>query len=121
MPSRFVSFAISILLASLAGCAAEWVRPGTTEQELNADKLSCEQAAMRQYPVQHDAPVSYRPAASSKLETSCVQQSGFNNCDAAGTSAPSVNTQESAVDYNRAAAVKACLISKGYTYRKTAP
>jgi hypothetical protein len=95
----------------------EWSRPGTTEQELNADKLTCEQEAAKSYPVVHDAPVTYRPASSSKLDTSCVQQTGLSNCDTAGsTAAPSAPND--ANDYNRAAAVKACLSAKGYTYKK---
>jgi hypothetical protein len=103
----------------LAGCAMEWTRPGTTEQELNADKLTCEQEAVKLYPVVHDAPLTYRPASSSKLDTSCVQQTGLNNCDAPGTTgAPSSSAASDANDYNRAAAVKSCLTSKGYTYKK---
>jgi hypothetical protein len=101
----------------LAGCAMEWTRPGTTEQELNADKLTCEQEAVKLYPVVHDAHLTYRPAASSKLDTSCVQQSGLNNCDAAGSAGPP-NASNDANDYNRTAAVKACLTSKGYTYKQ---
>ena len=105
--------ALSVSFVVLSGCAKEWTRPGTTEAELNMDQLACEQQAMQSYPVVHDPRVSYRPPASSKLDTSCVQQSGFNNCNPAGTApAPDAN------DYNRAAAVRACLQSKGYTYGK---
>ena len=118
--ARFtVLFALSIAMIGLTGCAMEWTRPGTTEQELNGDKLSCEQDAMRLYPVTHDSPLTYRPTAPSKLDTSCVQQSGFNNCDTAGNvGAPSTDAQSDANAYNRAAAVKACLTSRGYTYKK---
>jgi hypothetical protein len=116
MPTFAAMLALSILCISLMGCAREWTRPGTTEQELNADKLTCEQEAARLYPVVHDAPVTYRPAASSKLDTSCVQQTGFNNCDGAG-SAGTAGTPTDANGYDRAAAVKACLVSKGYSYK----
>jgi hypothetical protein len=118
--SRFIAtLALPILLVAVAGCARDWTRPGTSEQEVNADKLNCEQAAARLYPAVREPPLAYRPAASSKLETSCTQQTGFNNCDSAGAggaSAPAA--QNNANDYNRAAAVKACLTSKGYTYKK---
>ena len=112
--ARFTAIlALSASFIGFAGCAKEWSRPGTTEQELNMDQLACEQEAMRLYPVVHDAPVTYRPPAPSKLDTNCVQQSGFNNCNNPGNaSAPDAN------DYNRAAAVRACLESKGYKYGK---
>jgi hypothetical protein len=111
--------ALSISIIGLAGCAMEWTRPDTSEQQLNADKLSCEQEAGKLYPVVHEAPVSYRPPASGKLDTSCVPQTGLNNCDAAGgPGAPSASAANDANDYNRGAAVKACLTSKGYTYKK---
>ena len=121
MSRSIATLALSISLVAAAGCARDWTRPGTSEQEVNADKLSCEQEAARLYPVVHEAPLAYRPAASSKLETNCAQQTGFNNCDSAGAggaSAPAA--QDNANDYNRAAAVKACLTSKGYTYKKVA-
>ncbi len=118
--ARFAALlALSSSCIGLAGCAMEWSRPGTTEQELNADKLTCEQEAVKLYPVVHDAPLIYRPAASSKLDTSCVQQTGLNNCDSAGNAGTS-NAPSDANDYNRAAAVKECLTSKGYTYKKAA-
>jgi hypothetical protein len=121
--ARFTAMlALSTVLISITGCAMEWTRPGTTAQELSEDKLSCEQDAMRLYPVTHDAPVTYRPTSSSKLDTSCVPQTGFNNCDTAGNAgAPSMGAQGDVNAYNRAAAVKACLTSKGYTYRKVTP
>ena len=85
------------------------------------DQLACEQEAMRSYPVVHEAPLSYRPPAPSKLDTNCVQQSGFNNCNAAGNAGtPSGDAHSNANDYNRAAAVRACLQSKGYVYKKSA-
>lgn len=116
---RFTAMlALSIPCICLMGCAKEWTKPGTTEQELNADKLTCEQEAARQYPVVHDSPLVYRPASSSKLDTSCVQQTGFNNCDAAGNAGTSTaGAPTDANGYDRAAAVKACLVSKGYTYK----
>lgn len=121
--TRFAAVvAVSILFISLSGCAREWTRPGTTEQELNADKLTCEQEAVKLYPVVHDAPLTYRPTASSKLDTSCVQQSGFNNCDTAGNvGTPPAAAHGDANDYNRDAAVKACLASKGYAYKRITP
>jgi hypothetical protein len=116
-----VFLALSTLCVALGGCAREWSRLGTTEQQLNADKLTCEQDAARLYPVIHDAPVSYRPTAPSKLDTSCVQQSGFNNCDTAGgAGTPASAVNRDANGYDRDAAVKSCLVSKGYTYKKTA-
>jgi len=117
---RFAAvLALSIMFIGCTGCAREWSRPGTTEQELSGDKLTCEQDAMKLYPVTHDSPLTYRPMASSKLDTSCVQQTGFNNCDTAGNvGAPSTEAQSDVNAYNRTAAVKACLTSKGYTYTK---
>lgn len=115
------TLALLISFISFAGCASEWTRPGTSDQQLNADKLSCEQEALTLYPVTHDAPLAYRPAASSKLDPNCVQQTGFNNCDSAGNvGTPSADGQNDVSSYNRAAAVKACLTSKGYTYKKVA-
>ena len=105
--------ALSISSFGLAGCAGEWTRPNTTEQELHIDQLACEQEAMRLYPVVHDAGVTYRPPATSKLDTNCVQQSGFNNCNTPGGGGAG-----DANDYNRTAAVRACLESKGYKYGK---
>jgi hypothetical protein len=117
--ARFVAtIALSVLLADLAGCAMEWTRPDTTEQQSNADQLGCEQDAMKSYPVVHDAPVAYRAPVSSKLDTSCVQQSGFNNCDPAGGAGAASTTHPDANERERAAAVRACMMSKGYTYRK---
>ena len=119
MARSTVLLALSIAVIGLTGCAMEWTKPGTTEQELNGDKLSCEQDAMRLYPVMHDSALTYRPTAPSKLDTSCVQQTGFNNCDTAGNAgAPSMGAQSDANAYNRTAAVKECLTSKGYTYTK---
>lgn len=110
---RFVAtVALSVAFLGCSGCAREWTRPGTTEQELHADQLECEQAAAKSFPVVHDAPVTYRAPVSSTLDTNCVQQSGFNNCGAAGNGGPNAS------DYDRAAAVRACLTSKGYTYHK---
>jgi hypothetical protein len=118
--TRFTAIlALSMSFISITGCAMDWTRPGTSEQELNADKLSCEQDALKLYPVTHDSTLTYRPMASSKLDTSCVQQTGFNNCDAAGNvGAPSADGRNNVNDYNRSAAVKACLTTKGYTYNK---
>ena len=114
--------ALSIAIIGCSGCAREWSKPGTTEQEFNADRLSCEQEAAKLYPIEHPPAVYYRPASAARLDTNCVQQSGFNNCDAAGNAgAPSADPQTAASDYNRTAAVKACLTSKGYTYRKARP
>jgi hypothetical protein len=120
--ARFAAIvALSISLIGLAGCAHEWTRPGTSEQQLNADQLECEQDAMKSYPVIHDAPVSYRAPVSSRLDTNCVQQSGFNNCDASGNAgAASAAAHGDASDHERAAAVRACMTSKGYTYKKAA-
>jgi hypothetical protein len=116
---RFTAMlALTLPCIGLTGCAMEWSRAGTTEQEMNADKLTCEQQAARLYPVVHDPSLTYRPAASSKLDTSCVQQTGFNNCDAAGNAAPAAaGAPNDANAYDRAAAVKACLVSKGYSYK----
>ncbi len=59
--------------------------------------------------------------ASSKLDTSCVQQSGFNNCDTAGgAGTPASAANRDANGYDRDAAVKSCLLSKGYAYKKAA-
>lgn len=120
--TRFAaSVVLSILSVSLCSCAREWSRPGTAEHELNADKLSCEQEAARLYPVIHDSPLTYRPTSSSKLDTSCVQQSGLNNCDTAGSAGTASGMNGDANGYNRNAAVRSCLVSKGYTYKKVAP
>lgn len=105
-------------LAAIAGCAKEWSRPGTTAQELNADKLTCEQEAMKQYPVTHDPPVAYRPPAPNKLDPNCVQQSGFDNCGSALHGGPPSDPQRDANAYNRDASIKACLTAKGYTYQR---
>jgi hypothetical protein len=117
---RFIAMlAPATFCIGLMGCAMEWTKPATTEQELNADKLTCEQEAATLYPVVHDSPLTYRPAASSKLDTSCVQQTGFNNCDSTGNAGPSAAAAHNDVnDYDRAAAVKACLRAKGYTYKR---
>jgi hypothetical protein len=114
-------FALSLGLCGLAGCAMEWTRPDTTQQQLNADQLGCEQDAMKSYPVMHDAPVTYRAPASSRLDTNCVQQSGFNNCDpAGGAGAPAAESRSDPNGHERAAAVRACMQSKGYTYKRAA-
>ena len=119
--ARFTTIlALSIALVGLAGCAKEWSRPGTSEPELHADQLECEQGAMKSYPVIHDAPVTYRAPVSSKLDTNCVQQSGFNNCDPAGAAGASPATHGDANDHERAAAVRACMVAKGYAYKKAA-
>jgi hypothetical protein len=73
------------------------------------------------YPVIHDSSLTYRPTSSSKLDTSCVQQSGFNNCDTTGNAGMSSGAKDDANGYDRDAAVKACLVSKGYAYKKAAP
>ena len=112
--------ALSIALSVCTGCAMEWTKPGATVQELNVDKLSCEQEAMKMYPVQSSPIPHYRPPPSSKLDTSCVQQSGFNNCDNSGAGAPSSGSPTDANDFNRASAVKACLTARGYTYKRAA-
>ncbi len=112
---------LSLLSVSLCSCAREWSKPGTTEQESNADQLSCEQEAARLYPVIHDSPLTYRPTSSSKLDTSCVQQTGFNNCDTAASAGTASGVSGDANGYNRDAAIKSCLVSKGYTYKKVAP
>jgi hypothetical protein len=114
--------ALSLAFLGSTGCAKEWTKPGASEQQLNADQLSCEQQAAKLYPVIHDPTLSYRPAASGKLDTSCVQQTGLSNCDAAGNAAgaPAAPAAD-ANDYDRSAAVKACLASKGYVYRKARP
>jgi hypothetical protein len=112
--------ALSISLLACAGCAMEWSKPGATEQELNVDKLSCEQEAMKQYPVQSPPTPHYRPPPASKLDTSCVQQSGFNNCDNTGAGAPPSGAPTDVNDFNRASAVKACLTAKGYKYKRAA-
>lgn len=113
--------ALSISFFACAGCSMEWAKPGATEQEINVDKLSCEQDALKTYPVQSSPTPHYRPPPSSKLDTSCVQQSGFNNCDNSGAAgAPSSAPPTDVNEFNRGAAVKACLTSKGYTYKRAA-
>jgi hypothetical protein len=115
-----ITTVLALLMAwtCIAGCAREWSKPGTTEQELNGDKLSCEQDAVKLYPVIREPPLTYRPPASSKLDPNCVQQTGFDSCNTAGQSGPPTDTRGDTNAYNRDAAVKACLISKGYTYTK---
>ena len=114
--------ALWILFTSCTGCAMGWTKPGATEPELNADKFSCEQEAVKLYPVMHASTSHYRPPPASKLDPNCVQQSGFSNCDSTGNvGSPSPAPQADMNDYNRAAAVKACLSSKGYTYKKVKP
>ena len=111
--------ALSMLLVYCAGCAMEWTKPGVGEQEFTADRLTCEQDAMKMYPVVHEPTASYRPPASSKLDTSCVAQSGMNNCDGAGpagTTPPGTSGDANA--YNRDLAVKSCLTSLGYQYKR---
>ena len=111
----------SILFIGSTGCAMEWTKPGVTEQELSADRFACEQEAAKIYPVMHARTSYYRPPPSTKLDTSCVPQSGLTNCDATGNvGAPSPAPQADVNDYNRAAAVKACLASRGYTYKRVA-
>ena len=118
-PPAIVALAMAFI--GLAGCAMEWTKPGATEQELNADQLSCEQEAARAYPVMH-VPNSYNhPAPSSRLETNCVEQSGLTNCNATGYGGAPPPAQRTDVnDYNRASAVKACLVSRGYAYKRVA-
>ena len=107
--------ALLVVSCGLVGCAKQWTRPNTTEAELNLDQQECEREALSEFPVVHDPRVTYRPPAPSALDTNCVQQSGFNNCNNSGApTAPDAN------DYNRNAAVRACLEGKGYQYRTVA-
>src|ERR1700675_2487256 len=113
------NLALWVSFISCTGCAMAWTKPGGTEQELNADKLSCEQEAAGKYPVVHPPTSYYRPPPSTKLDTSCVQQSGLTHCDATGNvGTPQSGSQTDANDYNRASAAKACLVSRGYTYKR---
>ena len=110
---------LSITWLGCSGCSKEWSKPGVSKQELNADRLSCEQEALKLYPVIHEPSTSYRPPVSGKLDPNCVPQSGMSNCDSggpAGTVGSGAKTDRN--DYNREAAVKACLISKGSTYQR---
>ncbi len=110
---------LSVALACVTGCAREWTKPGVSTQEFNADRLSCEQDAMRAYPVVHEPVASYRPAASSKLDPNCVAQSGLNNCDGPGPAGTTTSAAQGDPNaYNRDAAVRACLTSLGYKYTK---
>ena len=111
--------ALSISFIACTGCAMEWTKPGATEQEINADKLSCEQEAQQKYPVTLTPTAHYRPPLSSKLDPTCVPQSGFTSCDSMSSpGAPSSASHTDTNDYNRAAAVKACLTTRGYKYKR---
>jgi hypothetical protein len=119
MPSIARVLALSTALVACAGCSQGWTKPGFSEQEFSVDRLSCEQDALKMYPVVHESGVHYRPPPPSRLDTNCVPQSGFNNCDSPGSAgAPNGGPQSDANEYNRDAAVKACLGGKGYTYGK---
>jgi hypothetical protein len=111
--------ALLMMLVCIGGCAREWTKPGVSEQEFNADRLGCEQDALKAYPVVHEPKASYRPPASSKLDPNCVAQSGMNNCDGAGPSGTNPSgAQSDANAYDRDAAVRACLTSLGYKYTR---
>ena len=112
--------ALTVAFSYCSGCAMSWTKPGVSEQEFNADRLTCEQDAMKMYPVVHEPTASYRPAVSSKLDTSCVAQSGMNNCDGAGPAGSTPpGTSGDANAYSRDLAVKSCLTSMGYQYKRT--
>ena len=102
-------FILMITATVLAGCQrTEWVRPNTSEQQLNADKYACEIEATRMYPN-----TAGQPIGNPTYSTHC---SGFNN--SINCTSQQNQQQRSWIDTNavsRAIMQEKCLMARGYT------
>jgi len=111
-----VHYVLIVCVVFLAGCAAGWSRPNTTEAEFYQDRFQCEQQAASMYPV---VMRSSGPGVQAPATTNCTTMPGMparTNCTTTpGTYAPPPQTDVNA--NARSGAFNSCMNARGYTYK----
>src|SRR5687767_3496156 len=107
-----LTIGLLLLMSTLVGCSSTWFKPGATQQDFDADRVACTDAAYRA------APVSY-----SETRTTLAGQPSFTNCTGGGGSVNCVTTGGGpgptvafSTDQNsgaRTAALNACMYQRG--------
>src|SRR5262245_25396209 len=73
-------YVLIVCVVFVAGCAAGWSRPNTTEAEFHQDRFQCEQQAASMYPV---VMRSSGPGVQAPATTNCTTMPGMparTNC-----------------------------------------
>lgn len=110
---RFFPFLLVGFAALLGGCAEEWVRPGGTPAQFEAEEARCLADAYRRFP-----PDEVRELASEAYYTASEKRCDSNGYHCYRTPSEYVPARFQTRDINnpsRAADVRACLFRKGWT------
>ena len=102
-----------VLCLAVAGCAEEWVRPGGTPQQFQAEEAACLSDSYRRYP----------PAEVRELASEAYYTAPETRCDSTGRNCihrrpeyvPAHYQTRDLNDGPRTADVRACLFRRGWT------
>lgn len=103
----------------LSGCATyDWVKPGASSAQRDADMLACEREALKIYPQRFET-VQVQAASVEPEKTTCTTKGNTRVClTQPAKEIPAVYEKQDVNTGQRSEATKLCMGSKGYRYEE---